>query len=52
MNVKGGEWKERVSASSTNVISRVEREIQFVRAFAGRSCSNDNINERRYRQLT
>lgn len=30
MTVKGGEWKERVNASSTNVISRVEREIQFV----------------------
>lgn len=53
MNVKGGEWKERVNASSTNVISRVEREIQFVCVFAGRSCSNDNINERRkHRQLT
>lgn len=55
MNVKGGEWKERVNASSTNVISRVEREIQFVCAFASRtsfvvgrlmqrrSARNDNI---------
>lgn len=63
MNVKGGEWRERVNASSTNVISRVERENpirlcvccgSFVvdRSMQQHSTKNDKINERRCRQLT